>query len=86
MVNQTALQTISAFINQSDFRQMKKWSERKRYLRNGYLMRNIIQMIQQLKKILVLISGNDVIEMLKGMNTFVIFSSLYNHYLIMISL
>ena len=71
MVNiTTALQTITEFINQSDLRQMKKCSERKRYRKNGYLMRNIIQIIHQLKKILVLISGNDVIEMFKGMTMF----------------
>jgi hypothetical protein len=74
MVNiTTALQSITEFINQKGLSQMKKWSERKRYRKNGYLMRNIIQIIQQLKKILVLISGNDVIEMLKGMTMLFIF-------------
>jgi hypothetical protein len=65
MVNITALQRISNFLGTS-IRPMKKWSDRSRYEHNGSLLRYVKRMVGQIKNILVLISGDDVVEMLKG--------------------
>jgi hypothetical protein len=65
MVNMTALQRISNLIG-TPGRPMKKWSDRKRYEQNGSLLRYVRQMVGRIKKILILISGDDVVEMLKG--------------------
>lgn len=64
MVNLTALHKISNFIKQ--LRHMKKWSERRTRDQSGILLRYTREMAKQIKEILNLISGNDIIEMLKG--------------------
>jgi hypothetical protein len=65
MVDITALQRISNFLGTST-RPIKKWSDRRRYEQNGSRLRYVKRMIGQIKNILVLISGVDVVEMLMG--------------------
>ena len=66
MPNLTSLQKITAFIKEMNIKEMKSWSTRKLYMKDGQLMRYSRQMIKQIKQILILISGNEVLEMLKG--------------------
>lgn len=65
MVNITVLQRISNLIKKFAG-PMKKWSERSRYKRDGDLMRYTKMMVRQIRKIMLLVSGNDIIEMLRG--------------------
>ena len=67
MVNKTALQSLSEFISSENLQVMKKWSSRFRNTetdgrRSWYLK----TLAKQVKKILLLVSGDDIIEMLKG--------------------
>ena len=62
----TGLQRIIKFIDDNKISEMIQWSNRKRYLKDGQLMRYIRHLIKQIRLILNLISGNDIIEMLKG--------------------
>ena len=55
-----------SFIKEMNIQDMKKWSTRKHFMKNGKLMRYTRVMIKQIKQILILLSGNDVVEMLKG--------------------
>jgi hypothetical protein len=66
MPNLTSLQKITAFIKKNKLQQMKQWSKRKLYMKDGQLMRYSRDMIKQIKQILILISGNDVLKMLEG--------------------
>jgi hypothetical protein len=66
MPNLTSLQKITAFIKENKLQQMKQWSKRKLYMKDGQLMRYSRDMIKQIKQILILISGNDVLKMLEG--------------------
>ena len=67
MVNITALEKIIRFINgERNMRQMKKWSQRFReddMQNKSWYIRHVVRNVRQ---ILVLISGDDMIEMLKG--------------------
>ena len=65
---QTALQRIVSFIKTNNLSTMMKWSHRKNHLNNGKLMRYTRLLVKQIRFILNLISGNDLIEMLKGIN------------------
>ena len=66
MSNLTAIQRISNFIESQNIRTMKKWSERFRPSnlddRGWYIKR----LARKVKDLLVLVSGYDVINMLKG--------------------
>jgi|LakMenEpi03Aug12_release.lakeMendotaPanAssembly.Ray.scaffolds.fasta_scaffold1591763_1 hypothetical protein len=71
MPNITALERITRFIHSDrNIKPMKKWSQRFRFAnltsgldnRNPYLKR----IMKQVKEILVIVSGDDVVEMLKG--------------------
>jgi hypothetical protein len=71
MPNITALERITRFINsEKNVKQMKKWSQRFKFAnltsdldnRNHYLKR----LMKQVRAILVIVSGDDVVEMLKG--------------------
>jgi hypothetical protein len=66
MPNLTSLQKITAFIKENKLQKMKQWSKRKLYMKDGQLMRYSRDMIKQIKQILILISGNDVLKMLEG--------------------
>ena len=65
MPNLTSLQKIMSFIKEMNIQEMKKWSSRKLFMKNGQLMRYTRVMIKQIKKILILLSGNDVAKMLQ---------------------
>ena len=65
---QTALQRIVSFIKSNNLSTMMKWSHTKNDLNNGKLMRYSRLLVKQIRFILNLISGNDLIEMLKGIN------------------
>ena len=67
MVNITALQQITNFLNGKNIRHMKKWSNRSRYGEdNNVLLRNVHSMVKKIKRLLIIISGDDVVEMLKS--------------------
>ena len=66
MPNATSLQKIIDFIDKTQLKEMQKWSTRERYKNNGQPMSYTRQMIKNIRKILVLISGNDLTEMLIG--------------------
>lgn len=66
MVEQTALQLILSFINESKIKAMMKWSDRKLYSEDGKLMRYPRVLTRKIREILNLLSGNDVVKMLKG--------------------
>ncbi len=70
MPNLTSLQKITAFIKENKLQPMKQWSKRKLYMKDGQLMRYSRDMIKQIKQILILISGNDVLKMLEGKNVY----------------
>ena len=67
MVNESALQKILKFIDTQNIVPMKKWSERSRYeTKTMQLRRNVREKVVDIRKILILLSGNDIAEMLKG--------------------
>ena len=67
MVNETALQKAIKFFETQNISQMKKWSDRSRYERNTMqLLRNVREKVADIRKILIIFSGNDIGEMLKG--------------------
>ena len=69
MVNtESAVHLINNYISEKQIRPMKNWSSRKRYCQNtNVLQRNVFQITRLVKKLLNIISGNDIVEMLKGM-------------------
>ena len=79
MVNQTSLQKIIQFIRTNNLKQMKKWSDRFRnddtsYDRKGWYL---YKLIKQIRMILVLLSGDDVIALLKDLKYYR-FRALFN--------
>jgi hypothetical protein len=67
MVNITSSQRITSFIANENLTLMKPWSER--FRNAGFYGRRswyINKLIKEIKEILILVSGNDVVEMLKG--------------------
>ena len=67
MVNITALQKIDDFILSNNLGVMRKWSERALYEPNTKKLLTYSRvMVQKIRKILVLLSGNEIAEMLKG--------------------
>jgi hypothetical protein len=65
MVNITVLHKISNIIKTSS-KPMKKWSQRSRVNQNGELMRHTKNMVRQIRSVLILVSGNEVVQMLKA--------------------
>ena len=67
MVNLTALQRLTRFISSENLHPMKKWSDRFRNSeiegRKSWYLKGLIR---QVKNILNIISGNDIVEMIKG--------------------
>ena len=67
MVNITSLQRIASFIANENLTLMKQWSQRFRnaglYGRRSWYLNKLIK---EIKEILIIVSGNDVVEMLKG--------------------
>jgi hypothetical protein len=67
MVNITSLQRLSRFISTENLQPMKKWSTRFRNLktadRQSWYLKGLIR---QIKKILNIVSGNDMIEIIRG--------------------
>ncbi len=65
MVNLNSIEKIMRYINENNIRPMKKWSLRNQNCTNTrYLaFKNLKNKIRDL---LILLSGNDVISMLKG--------------------
>ena len=66
MRQKTALESIAFFIKEKNIVQMRKWSCRKLYSKDGQLMRYARKMVNNIRSILKLISGDDICEMLKG--------------------
>ena len=66
MVNLTAIKRISQFISSSNIRPMKKWSERYRLDSQNNKSPYLKLIISQVKVLLRIVSGNDIVEMLKG--------------------
>ena len=58
----TSLKKLINFVDENKLKEMQKWSTRNRYMSDGQLMRYSRQMIKNIRKILVLISGNDIIS------------------------
>ena len=67
MVNLSAIERINRLITEENINQMKRWSDRHRTTKSG-----ADSIISKIRYILVLISGNDVIEMLKSLKNFLI--------------
>ena len=68
MVNITAIEKIIRLIDsQHNLKTMKKWSERFRTDNSQKKSKYLRNLVNKIKRILNLISGNDVIEMLKGL-------------------
>ena len=67
MVNITSLQRLSRFISNENLQPMKKWSTRFRNVvsdgRQSWYLKGLIR---QIKKILNIVSGNDILEMIRG--------------------
>ena len=67
MVNVTALERITRFINtEPNIKQMKKWSDRFRQDNMQKKSCYLNDLVKKVKQILILISGDDIVEMLKG--------------------
>jgi hypothetical protein len=66
MPNSTSMQKFVNFIDERKLVEMQKWSTRNRYMSDGQLMRLTRQMIKNIRKILLIISGNDVTAILIG--------------------
>ena len=67
MVNITALEKIIRFIDGSyNLRTMKKWSERFRIENSQKKNKYLRKLINKVRNILNLVSGYDIVEMLKG--------------------
>lgn len=67
MVNQTtAVEKLYRFIFSENLRPMRKWSTRYRYANSNRLSWYLHKIKKQIRSILNLLSGNDLIEMLKG--------------------
>lgn len=62
----TALKKLTEFIENQHLSQMKRWSERYRLDAHGKKSRYLKSLIRQIRAILVLISGNDVVKMIQG--------------------
>jgi hypothetical protein len=82
MVN--ALKYLFELIEKKNLRPMKKWSTRVvRKLGTNIIQDSVKSLINQIKKILQILSGNDVVSMLKGYKLFILF---LNQLLLTISL
>ena len=83
MVNITALQEITRFILSRNLKPMKKWSGRFRKTaldgRQSWYLKGLRRKV---KFILNIISGNDIVEMIKGkMNSCYIFKFITNFFI-----
>jgi hypothetical protein len=69
MVNQSALERIISYSNNQRLREMKRWSERNIFRNNRPTIRHDFsrKMISNIRRILNLFSGNDLVNMLKGL-------------------
>jgi hypothetical protein len=65
MVNITVLQKISNLFKTSTI-PMKKWSQRSRVDQKGEFLSCTKAIVRKFKDVLIRVSGNDVVEMLKG--------------------
>ena len=63
MVN--AMHKITEYIAAANLEPMKKWSERRASSNSG-IHGGMQRVIKQIKQILILLSGDDYVEMLKG--------------------
>ena len=69
MVNITAIEKIIRFIdNERNIREMKKWSDRFRLDQSRLKSWYIKTLVRKIRWLLNLISGQDMVEMLKGLN------------------
>lgn len=66
MVNQTALYKIIKAIKENKFKPMKKWNDRYKFNKLFNRDKYMSKLIFEIREILVLLSGNDVVNMLKG--------------------
>ena len=66
MVNKSTIERINMYIDSKHLRPMKKWSLRFRYSQDSKKTRDIKKIIKQIRNLLNFLSGNDIVEMLKG--------------------
>ena len=66
MVNVNAIELLTRYIKAINLRQMKRWSERVKYDISNRRPRCLRKIIHQIKDLLVMLSGDDVVDMLKG--------------------
>ena len=76
MVNITALQRLSRLISNDNLQPMKKWSTRFRIVeldgRQSWYLKGLVR---QIRNILNIVSGFDIVQMIRGDNRF-----FYNYY------
>ena len=73
MVNITALERITRLINEENLLPMRRWSNRYRYNRNK-IDPYLNKLIKQIRNILYIVSGDDIINMLSGIKIKLILS------------
>ncbi len=65
-MNITAIKLIDQLIKQNQLKMMRKWSLRYRREISGDLSHTIRKLVGKIRQLLKILSGDDVIEMLKG--------------------
>lgn len=66
MPNLSALSKIDDYIQSQRLKPMKKWSLRTRFDTADSRPRYLRKFIRQIRNIMILVSGDDIVEMLKG--------------------
>jgi hypothetical protein len=74
MVRSICINKISEYIEREKLKPMKMWSNRFRYDSKHQKSNYLIKLTKQIRTLLELTSGNDVVEMLKGEITIHFFS------------
>lgn len=74
MTNESTLQKIYEFVRSKNLSQMKKWELRTRFDSSNRRPKLIRKYVRQIRELLNLVSGNDIIELLKGKH-----ETLYNY-------
>ena len=73
MVFYSTLNRLYSLIQNENLRSMKRWSNRHRKDREGRPSKVIKKLKSKIREILSIISGNDIVEMLKGQRLVYIF-------------
>lgn len=66
MPNITALKKLDQYIQSHSLKPMKKWSSRSRFDSDDCQIKYMKKLRKQFRNIMILVSGNDIVEMLKG--------------------